>query len=123
GRGAEGEAGGNEGGEGADEGGGALVDRRGVHLRVVAQVDALRRLAAEGPAHEVLPQLLGREGEEGREQPREPRQAFVERPVRVELVGREAGGPEAVAAAAHGPLRERGDAVGEDTGRLVGAGT
>ena len=52
-----------------------------------------RRARAERAAHEVLLHLLGEEGQERREQARQRRQALVERPVRVELVGLEARPP------------------------------
>ena len=71
----------------------SAIDGRRVRRRVVAQVHALLAPAASGRAHQVLPDLLGRVGQEGREQLRERDQRLVERPVRVELVRRRGPAP------------------------------
>ena len=60
----------------------------------------------EGGDGQVLPKLLGQEGNHGRDQLGGGQKAFVERPIGVALVGVVLAAPEAVAAAADVPVAQ-----------------
>ena len=94
-----------------------LVDRRQVGRRIVAQVNALQRPAAES-ARQVPPDGLRQERRERRDQLAGRQQALVQRPVSVQLVRRPlVAAPVPVAAAADVPVAER---VGELVQPLAG---
>ena len=90
---------------------------------IVGEVHALRHGSAEGSDRQIPPDRLADERNEGRGEPRDRQQCFVERPIGIELGGvalrpgvGPARGPEAVAAAADEPVADGIDECGKRPG-------
>ena len=104
----------------ADE---VLIDEGLAPDRIVGEVHTLGHGSAEGSDRQILPDRLADERNEGRGEPRDRQQCFVERPIGIELGGvalrpgvGPARGPEAVAAATDEPVADGIDERGKRSG-------